>query len=105
MDDGSHKPSRVEPPVVAMKKSIPGKTSKEAVSEKSGSSSGDNRFWGLPKGRFGAYDPLGEKFVLGWTQWAYILNCRKAEKLIPAHLCFNKLFLSEKAKGDDSHAE
>ncbi|MGD0458252.1 MAG: hypothetical protein ABSC21_10975 [Terriglobia bacterium] len=39
---GSHDPSRVEPPVVAMKKSIRGKTAKEGVCEISGSSSGDN---------------------------------------------------------------
>jgi hypothetical protein len=36
-DGGSHDPSTVEPPVGAIKKSIPGKTPKEAVSEKSGS--------------------------------------------------------------------
>jgi len=41
-DGGSHDPSRVEPPVVAMKESIPGKIPKEEVFEKSGSSSGDN---------------------------------------------------------------
>jgi len=51
-----------------MKKSIPGKTPKEAVSEKSGSSSGDNGFRGLLEGRFGADGPLGENIVLGWTQ-------------------------------------
>jgi len=44
---------------VAMKKSIPGKTPKEALSEKSGSSSGDNGFRGLREGRFGADDPPG----------------------------------------------
>ena len=39
---GSHDPSRVEPPVVAMKKSIRGKTAKGGVCEISGSGSGDN---------------------------------------------------------------
>jgi hypothetical protein len=58
---GSHHPSRIEPPVVAMKKSIPGKTPKEAVPEKSGSSSGDNGFRGLLEWRFGADDAPGEK--------------------------------------------
>ncbi len=51
-----------------MKKPIPRKTPKEAVSEKSGSGSGDNRFRGLLEGRFGADKPLGEKTALDWTQ-------------------------------------
>ena len=53
---------------VAMKKSSPGKTPKEAVSERSGSSRGDNGFRGLLEGRFGADDAPGEKTVLIWTQ-------------------------------------
>jgi len=40
----------------APKKSIPGKTPKGAVSEKSGSRSGENGFAGLPEGQFGADD-------------------------------------------------
>ena len=67
-DGGSHDPSRVDPQVVAMKKSIPGKTTKEAVSEKSGSSSGDNGFRGHLEGRFGADLFLGENIGLGWTE-------------------------------------
>jgi hypothetical protein len=67
-----------------MKKSIPGKTPKEAVSEKYGSSSGDNGFRGLREGRFGADDPLGEEIVLGWTRMGVFFNRRKAKKLIPA---------------------
>jgi hypothetical protein len=45
---------------VAMRKSIPGKNPKEAVSEKCGSSSGGNGFRGLREGRFGADDPPGK---------------------------------------------
>jgi hypothetical protein len=44
-----------------MKKSIPGKTPKEAAFEKSGSGSGDSGLRGLLDGRFGADHPLGEK--------------------------------------------
>jgi len=39
-----------------MKKSIPGKTPKEALSEKSGSRSGENGFAGLLDGQFGTDD-------------------------------------------------
>ena len=35
------------------------------------------------EGRFGVDDPLGEKFVLGWTKWVYIFSGWKAKKLIP----------------------
>ena len=66
-----------------MKKSIPGKTPQEAVSEKPGSSSGDNGFRGLLEGRFGADDSVGEKIVLAGRKWVYIFNRRKAKKLIP----------------------
>ena len=50
-----------------MKKSIPAKTPKEAVCEKSGSGSGDNGFEDFWKS---GSDPMTsrEKIVLGWTQ-------------------------------------
>jgi hypothetical protein len=51
-----------------MKKSIPGKTPKEAVSEKSGSGSGDSGLRGLLDGRFGADHPLGGKIMLGLAE-------------------------------------
>jgi hypothetical protein len=72
----------VETPVVAMKKSIPGKTPKEAASEESGSGSGDSGFRGLLEGRFGADDPLEKKMCLLGPNWMYIFKCRKAKKLI-----------------------
>ena len=43
-DGGSYESSRVKPPVVAMKKSIPEKTSQERVFENSDSGSDDNGF-------------------------------------------------------------
>jgi len=64
-----------------MKKSIPGKTPKEAVSEKSGSRSGDNGFRGLLEGRFGADNPLGEKIVLGWTQMGVHFQLPEGQKV------------------------
>ena len=69
---------------VAMKKSIPGKTPKEAVSERSGSSRGDNGFRGLREGRFGADDPPGEKLCSVGRKGEYIFNRRKTKNLIPA---------------------
>jgi Protein of unknown function, DUF547 len=80
-----HDPSRIEPQVVAMKKSIPGKTPKEAVSEKSGSGSGDSGLRGLLDGRFGADHPLGERMCSVGCKWLYIFNLRMAKKLIPAN--------------------
>ena len=68
-----------------MKKSIRGKTPQEAVSEKSGSRSGDSGFRGLLEGRFGADGPLGEELCSGGRKWAYTLNRRKVNKLIPAY--------------------
>ena len=59
-DGGSHDPSRVEPPVVANRQLITGKTPKEVVFEKSGFISGDHGFRGLLEGRFGADHPLRE---------------------------------------------
>ena len=79
---GSRDPSRVEPPVVAMKKSIPGKTPKEAVSEESGASSGDNGFRGLLEGRFGADDPSEEKVLFG-RKWVVYFHPMEGQKLIP----------------------
>jgi hypothetical protein len=67
-DGGSHDPSRLGPPVVAMKKAVPGKPPKEALSEKSGFSNGDYGFRGLLEGRFGADDAPRENTVLIWTQ-------------------------------------
>jgi len=63
----------------------PRKTPKEAVSEKSGSGSGDNGFRGLLEGQFGADGPLGEKGCSVGRKWVYIFNRRKAEKLIPGN--------------------
>jgi hypothetical protein len=83
-DGGSHDPSRVEPQVVAMKKSIPAKTPKEAVSEESGSGSGDSGLRGLRDGGFGADHPLGERMCSVGRNWVYAFNRRMAKKLIPA---------------------
>jgi hypothetical protein len=82
-DSGSHDPSRVEPQVVAMRKSIPGKTPKEAVSEKSGSGSGDGGLRGFLDGRFGADHPCGEKMSPVECKWVYIFNRQMVKKLIP----------------------
>jgi hypothetical protein len=68
-----------------MKKSIPGKTPKEGVSEKSGSGSGDSGLRGLLDGRFGADHPLGEKMCSVARKWVYTFNRRMAKKLIPAN--------------------
>ena len=93
-DGCSHDPSRVEPPIVAMKKSIPGKTPKEAVSEKSGSISGENGFRGLLEGRFGGNDTLGEKKLCSvGRKRVYNFNRREVKKLIPG-----------KAEDPSSHA-
>jgi len=67
-----------------MKKSIPGKTPKEAVFEKSGSGSGDSGLRGFLDGRFGADHPPGEKMCLVGRKWVYLFNRRMAKKLIPA---------------------
>jgi hypothetical protein len=69
-----------------MKKSIPGKTPKEAVSEKSGSGSGDNGFRGFRDGRFGANHPPGGKMCTVGRKRVYIFNRRMAKKLIPEQL-------------------
>ena len=66
-----------------MKKSIPGKTPKEAVSEKSGSGDGDSGLRGLLDGRFGADHPLGEKICSVGPKRVYVLSRRRAKKLIP----------------------
>jgi len=66
-----------------MKKSIPGKTTKEAVSEKSRSGSGDSGLPGLLDGRFGADHPVGEEMCSVGRKWVYIFNRRMAKKLIP----------------------
>jgi hypothetical protein len=63
-----------------MKKSIPGKTLKEAVSGESGSGSGDSGLRGLLVGRFGADHPLGEKVCSVGRKWAYIFTCQMAKK-------------------------
>ena len=60
------------------KKSDPKNPECEEVSEKSGSSSGDNGFRGLLKGRFRANDALGEKECSVGRQWVYIFNRRSA---------------------------
>jgi hypothetical protein len=67
-----------------MKKSIPGKTPKIAVSEKSGSGSGDSGLRGLLDGRFAADQPLGERMCSVGRKWVYIINRREDKKLIPA---------------------
>jgi hypothetical protein len=72
---------------VATKKSIPGKTPKGAVSEKSGSNSGDNGFRGLLEGRFGADDPPGEKFVFGWTQTGVFFRQLEGQKVNSGLVC------------------
>jgi hypothetical protein len=82
-DGGSHDPSRVEPQVVAMKKSIPGKTPKEAMSEESGSGRGDSGLRGLLDGRFGADHPLGEEMYSVGRKCVYVFNRRMAKKSIP----------------------
>ena len=64
-----------------MKKSIPGKTRKEAVSEKSGSGSDDSGFRGLVEGRLGADDPLGEEIVLGWTDMDVYFQLPEGQKV------------------------
>jgi hypothetical protein len=64
-----------------MKKSIPGKTPKEAVSDKFGSNTGDNGFRGLREGRFGADDPPGEEIVFGWTQMDVYFQPPKGQKV------------------------
>jgi hypothetical protein len=68
---------------VAVKKSIPGKTPKEAVSEKSGSGSGDGGLRGFLDGRFGADHPRGETMCSVGCIWVYIFNRRMVKKLIP----------------------
>jgi hypothetical protein len=66
-----------------MKKSIPGKTPKIAVSEKSGSGSGDSGLRGLLDGRFAADNPLGDGMRSVGCKWVYIFNRRMAKKLTP----------------------
>lgn len=67
-----------------MKKSIPGKTSKIAVSEESGSGSGDSGLRGLLNGRFAADHPLGESMCSVGRKWVYVINRREDKELIPA---------------------
>ena len=52
-----------------------------AVSEKSGSGSGDNGFRGVLEGRFGADDSLGEKNVPGWKQMGVYLQPPEGQKI------------------------
>jgi hypothetical protein len=64
-----------------MKKSIPGKTPQEVVSEKSGSGSGDNGLRGLLEGWFGADHPLGEKLVLGRSEMDVYFQFPEGQKV------------------------
>lgn len=66
-----------------MKKSIPGKTPKEAVSEKSGSGSGDGGWRGFLDGQFGADHPRGEQMCSVGCKWVYTSSRRMVKKLIP----------------------
>ncbi len=68
---------------MATQQSIPGKTPKAAVYEKSGSGSGENGVAGLLEGQFGADHPLGEKIVLGWMQMGVYFYAPEGQKLIP----------------------
>jgi len=69
---------------VATQESIPGKAPKAALCEKIASRSGDNGVCRLLEGGPEADDPLGETFVLGWTQMAVSFYPADAKKVIPA---------------------
>ena len=71
-----------------MKKSIQGKTPQEAVSEKSGSGSGDNGFRGVLEGGSEPMTLSEKKMCPVGSKWVYICSLQKAKKLIPA--CFDK---------------
>ena len=66
-----------------MKKSIPGKTPKGAVSEKSGSGSGENGLQDFWMGSSEPMIPIEEKIERRWTQTEVYFPLAGAKKLIP----------------------